>query len=140
MVHYSPDGRLVCLADGVGSWRKKGIDPSIYSNELCTRVIDGYLKRKEQILNPTENSDFPKSKKKKNKEVDLKELLIEAVKETKSRGSCTFTAVYFHLEKSVLCGVNFGDSGYAIIRNANTKPKLRFRTPKVEKETFNRPD
>lgn len=140
-VHYSPDGRLICLADGVGSWRKRGVDAGLYSKELCTRVVDGYQKRKQEILSAsTPNERLSKKERDKQNEIDLKELLIEAVKETKAKGSCTFTAVYFDLEKNVLNGINFGDSGYVIIRNMDTKPKVTFKMPSGNKERFNRPD
>lgn len=32
----------MCLADGVGGWAKKGIDPGIYSKKLCEEVKDIY--------------------------------------------------------------------------------------------------
>ena len=29
------DGSLTAVADGVGGWKKKGVDPAEFSNELC---------------------------------------------------------------------------------------------------------
>jgi protein phosphatase PTC7 len=31
----SQDACMFCLADGVGGWASKGIDPGLYSRELC---------------------------------------------------------------------------------------------------------
>ena len=32
----SADDSVVGMADGVGGWNKKGVDPALFSNELCT--------------------------------------------------------------------------------------------------------
>jgi len=37
----SSDMSLIAVADGVGGWNRKGIDPALFSNELC-----GHLKTK----------------------------------------------------------------------------------------------
>jgi protein phosphatase PTC7 len=29
------DASLVCVADGVGGWARKGVDPGLYSRHLC---------------------------------------------------------------------------------------------------------
>ena len=31
----SDDTSLIAVADGVGGWNRKGIDPALFSNELC---------------------------------------------------------------------------------------------------------
>jgi hypothetical protein len=29
--------RMLVIADGVGSWNNVGVDPALYSNELCNK-------------------------------------------------------------------------------------------------------
>ena len=29
------DTSLIAVADGVGGWNRKGVDPALFSNELC---------------------------------------------------------------------------------------------------------
>ena len=43
--------------------------------------------------------------------------LIEATKQTKSRGSCTFTSLHLEQEKAQIRGLNLGDSGFIILRD-----------------------
>lgn len=38
----SNDSCMFCLADGVGGWAKKGVDPGLYSRELCSQFKDMY--------------------------------------------------------------------------------------------------
>ena len=37
----SADMSLIAVADGVGGWNRRGVDPALFSNELC-----GHLKTK----------------------------------------------------------------------------------------------
>lgn len=34
--------RLLAVADGVGGWNERGIDPSLFSKELCKNLRDSY--------------------------------------------------------------------------------------------------
>ena len=36
------DDSVVGMADGVGGWNKKGIDPALFSNELCANFKQIY--------------------------------------------------------------------------------------------------
>lgn len=136
---HSADGRLICLADGVGHWRRKGIDAGVYSNELCANFVAAYETVKEAW--EEEVGRELKAKSRKIKEVDVKDMFVQAVEATKSKGSATFTGLCFDFEKNIVHGINFGDSGYIVIRNLGTKsPKVVFKTKKTEKDTFNRPD
>lgn len=38
----SADDSLVGMADGVGGWNKKGVDPALFSNELCANFKQLY--------------------------------------------------------------------------------------------------
>lgn len=95
-IKVSADHKLICLADGVGSWKKKkGIDAGEYSATLCTNFIRLYenqmgLFSDEKILDAKEKAPIP----------NLVEMLVDSIQQTKCRGSCTFTAVYMYAEKS----------------------------------------
>jgi len=41
-VSISTDGLMFCLADGVGGWAKKGIDPGLHSQDLCHKFTEIY--------------------------------------------------------------------------------------------------
>jgi len=32
----------IAVADGVGGWNKKGVDPGIFARELCSHVSEGF--------------------------------------------------------------------------------------------------
>ena len=36
------DFSVIAVADGVGGWNKKGVDPALFSNELTRRFKDHY--------------------------------------------------------------------------------------------------
>ena len=38
----SPDLSMVAMADGVGGWNRKGIDPALFSNELVKHYLANY--------------------------------------------------------------------------------------------------
>ena len=59
------------MADGVGGWNDLGVDPGLFSRELCANVWEEYTNVNRKSLN-------------------LKEILVNAVKKTKSKGSSTF--------------------------------------------------
>lgn len=58
---------LIAVADGVGGWNKKGVDPGIFARELCAHVQNRYESWKNN---------------KRRFEVDLWELLVQSVKQT----------------------------------------------------------
>lgn len=33
---------MIAMADGVGGWNKKGVDPALFSNELCRHFLSKY--------------------------------------------------------------------------------------------------
>jgi protein phosphatase PTC7 len=62
---------LIAVADGVGGWNDVGVDPGLFSRELCANVWEEYMNVSRSSLN-------------------LKEMLVNAVKKTKNKGSSTF--------------------------------------------------
>ena len=82
------------VADGVGGWTSKDVDPGKYSKFLCKQIGQIY-------------DEAP--------DLTLKETLIEAVKKNPHRGSTT--ACLAKLESgSKMKTCNLGDSGYLIVR------------------------
>ena len=85
---------FIGVADGVGGWERHGVDSGLFSKQLCRDI--------QKIAEAD-----------KNKELSLKEILIEAVKQNKNMGSST--AVLARLEgNGELKTTNLGDSGYVI--------------------------
>ena len=41
---YVVSDRLIVVADGVGGWARKGVDPGLFAKELCNHVKEGYEK------------------------------------------------------------------------------------------------
>lgn len=114
------DFAVIAVADGVGGWNKKGVDPALFSNELVKhfkeqyhnlRHIGSHLKLESLDAKPTPTKD-----------ISLKELLVESVKRTKSIGTSTFVSAMIDHEESVLYGLNLGDSGYLLLRPVTLKP------------------
>jgi protein phosphatase PTC7 len=71
---YVMSDQVIAVADGVGGWNAHGVDPALFSRELCRNVWDELILRRD----------------KPNFNLNLKEILVEAVKKTKSKGSSTF--------------------------------------------------
>lgn len=86
------------VADGVGGWRNRGIDPSEFSNQLCSNIKSLATK------NPGDYLLFPK------------DLLRDAVSTTTKLGTSTCLIAVLDLEKPVLRTVNLGDSSYMLLR------------------------
>ena len=62
------------MADGVGGWNDHGVDPGLFSRELCINVWE----------------EFKKLRVENNYRLNLKNMLVNAVKNTKNKGSSTF--------------------------------------------------
>ena len=101
--------QLVAVADGVGGWIEMGVDPALFSKELCRHLWD------EFIISKTLN---------------LKQLLDKAVLKTKSVGSSTFVMAGLDPDaQGVLNTLNLGDSGYIIARKQDLDITLLYRSP-----------
>ena len=92
---YTTSDKLIAVADGVGGWADMGVDPGLFSKQLCKdiqRIYDAQVDKKT-----------------------LRHILVEAVKANKFQGSST--AVLASLEEpNVMKTANLGDSGYTIYR------------------------
>lgn len=103
---------MIAVADGVGGWARQGVDPGLFSKQLCKDI---------QVIYDKEGSTKT-----------LKEILIEAVKLNKNQGSST--AVLASLEEpNIMKTTNLGDSGYSIYRaemaeGNSLKLNLEFRS------------
>jgi protein phosphatase PTC7 len=109
-----PDGRGVGVADGVGGWRDRGINPAHFARSLMSKV--------QQNITTTP-LDRP---------LDPRVLLDKAHQAVKYLGSST--AVVAVLDHGLLRVVNVGDSGLLVIRDE----KLILRTDPLIHE-FNFP-
>jgi len=134
----SIDGCMFCLADGVGGWAKKGVDPGLYSKELCSQfkyLYESQMKLlPEDLLAPPENRAG--DAKAAVKELDQRRNLVEACKKTmrKAVGTSTFVSMAMNKDEPKIEGVNLGDSGYLILRGK----KALFHSP-VQQHRFNHP-
>ncbi len=87
------------MADGVGGWNRKGVDPGIFARELCQNVWEGFQEVRRN-----------------GSQIDLKEILIEAVAKTKAIGTSTFVMAHLDQEQALLKTLNLGDSGFLLVR------------------------
>jgi protein phosphatase PTC7 len=94
---------LLTVADGVGGWNRKGVDPGIFARELSLRVWKNYLLRREQVKRGVAA-------------IGLRDMLIQSVKETKAIGTCTYVMAWIDPKESLIETLNLGDSGILLIR------------------------
>jgi protein phosphatase PTC7 len=128
----SPDKTMVAMADGVGGWNKKGVDPALFSNELCSNFLKNYCNLRQ--IGPKLKLESLDQRPQTPSQIDLKDLLILSVKETKSIGTSTFVAAKLRENEAVLDGLNLGDSGYMLVR----AKEVVFKT-KEQQYKFNHP-
>ena len=104
---------LIAVADGVGSWTRRGHDAGIFARELCAHFVERFNMRKSETL---------------------VEILSESVKETVATGTSTFVACELDSKEPILRTINLGDSGYRIFRQGSllyrsTEQQHRFNAP-----------
>ncbi|XP_057467048.1 probable protein phosphatase 2C 55 [Actinidia eriantha] len=97
------DAHFICaehqtigVADGVGGWAKKGVDPGEYARELMANSVISIKDQPEGLIDPMS-------------------VLNEAFLNTEAKGSST--ACILTLAGNILHSVNVGDSGFVLIRN-----------------------
>lgn len=98
------------MADGVGGWNELGIDPALYSRELCANVAKNY-EMWELTSNINDNSSVIK-------EDTLKNILVRSVKETTSLGSSTISILLLDSINKTVYSAYLGDSLYMILRQS----------------------
>ncbi|CAN1137902.1 Probable protein phosphatase 2C 80 [Linum perenne] len=120
-IYHEPNGHgatVIGVADGVGSGRRRGIDPGEYSEELMLNVVTAlYL----------HDSDSSSSS-----DVDPLKILKSAHSQTKKPGSST--ACVIALVGNELRFANIGDSGFKVFRNDS----LAYGSP-IQQLGFNHP-
>lgn len=107
------DGLAVGIADGVGSWIERNIDPGLYSRMLME-------KSKEAAVDTSPSEDA------------ARQILVKAHKQTHLMGSSTACVVM--LDGSKLRAANLGDSGFMCLR----KDQIQFVSP-PQQHSFNFP-
>ncbi|XP_047962041.1 probable protein phosphatase 2C 55 [Salvia hispanica] len=110
---FNQTAQIIGVADGVGSWAKKGVDAGEYAREL--------MRNAEQSV-----KGFAPAA------VDPKSVIAAAFSRTKAAGSST--ACILSLAGNRLRAANVGDSGFMVIRGG----KIIFRSP-VQLWSFNTP-
>lgn len=115
---------LVMVADGVGGWAGKGVDPGLFSRELRDNLKEEYFKRKEMITD----------------EFEMKNSLIEALKKTKSKGSSTVALLLINQKTKKLHATYVGDSLYMILRYSTDKEVFEcYYKSNEQQHKFNQP-
>ena len=117
---------VVAVADGVGGWAESGVDPAKYSRSLCAN-IDSLVKK--DLTRPIEVSHY---------ESDPRQLLVDAVADTRETGSCTCVVALLEREEPRLHTCNLGDSGYLLLRKSGLDVVSIFRS-KEQTHGFNFP-
>jgi len=58
---FSSDSCLICVADGVGGWRKKGIDPGLFSKDLVANYLNIYENQRHlgNMIKVTDRATHP---------------------------------------------------------------------------------
>ncbi|XP_059624173.1 probable protein phosphatase 2C 55 isoform X2 [Cornus florida] len=114
------DAHFICsekntigVADGVGGWRKKGVDAGHYARRLMANTV-------REIDDQTEGPIDPMS------------VLYEAFFQTKLKGSST--ACIITLTGNNLHAANIGDSGFLLLRGG----EVVYKSP-VQQRRFNCP-
>jgi len=117
---YFANKNVLAVADGVGGWAEYGVDPALYSKELCRHI--------ESLV----TGDWNRYK------VNPKQLVIDAAVRTKSQGSSTLCIVNLDEEKSTIHSSYIGDSGYVILRKVEEDMRVVYLS-KEQQRGFNFP-
>ena len=118
---------IVGIADGVGEWSQRGVDPSLFSRNLMRRCRDlcqawfmdsqlSGLNGAAELLDDDE---------------DLRGLMGAAYRELQAdgyAGSCTVCLLHVNADKGFLSSANLGDSGYLVVRDG----RVCYRTAQQE--------
>ena len=125
---YTVTDTMLAVADGVGGWSDAGVDPAKYSRQLCRNIRDIYEKHQEENRPDSINSTL-------NRPV---ELLVQAVGETREKGSSTAVLCMLDTQGNYLHTANLGDSGYLLLRRSGLDLVTLYRS-KEQTHGFNFP-
>lgn len=97
----STTDHMLVVADGVGGWANKGVNPGLYSRKLTETIVSAFTS-----MSPSQQDD-----------VDLKDLVHKSnhIAADEHLGSATCTVVRLK-DANTLETLNVGDSGYSIHR------------------------
>jgi protein phosphatase PTC7 len=120
---------LLAVADGVGSWRKKDIDPALFSRALCSYIKTVFIKGEDQL----ESMNLLQVVQKSFSQM-VKDVLSSNTQSKKPFGSSTACAAIIDAPNSSLDILNIGDSGLRVMRDGKfiykTEPQqFRFNAP-----------
>lgn len=107
------------VADGVGGWATRGIDPGLFSKSLVADIKNNFDPNQAQ---------------------ELKKVLVESVKQNRATGSSTCVLAKFDTQRpNFIKTTNLGDSGYVLYRpDSNGGLNQLFRS-KEQQHSFNFP-
>ncbi|KAL3632543.1 hypothetical protein CASFOL_025527 [Castilleja foliolosa] len=117
------DEQFIGVSDGVGGWRKHGIDGGEYARRF---MINSLIALIHKIPNNNNNGWHAKSPKR---------VLEEAYVKTTTQGSSTACIISFSGEDNMLRAANVGDSGFMVIRNG----AVLYRSPIQQRSSNNCP-
>lgn len=118
----------IAVADGVGGWADSGVDPALFSKELCRNIKDIYLKAQKEGDSGSIHSVIN----------NPKQLLTDAVPEWRQKGSSTAVICMLDSQGNYLHTANLGDSGYLLLRK-NGLDLLTLYRSKEQTHAFNFP-
>ena len=93
---------FLCVLDGVGGWIEVLVDSGVMTKEFIGHIAD--IASEHSMVDDSEEA----------KEIALSEIMDEARRRTKAKGSTTITLAYLTGEQLKTC--NLGDSGYLLVR------------------------
>jgi protein phosphatase PTC7 len=117
---------LLVVADGVGGWNDIGVDPALYSKELCKLIGQNFQKYLEKSDKSIDEST-------------IKEIVVQSVFENQQLGSSTVCCLYLDRETNTLFSANIGDSGYLIMRKNEKGEYFQFFKSQEQTHEFNFP-
>ena len=114
-------GNILSVADGVGGWNEYGVDPALYSRQLCKNI---------QVLAISKVMSFLKNP---------KSIIRKAWEDNKHDGSSTLVVVTLPPDENAIYTSYVGDSGYCILREQSPSTyRLIYESPPQQRR-FNYP-
>ena|SRR3990167_1043436 len=114
-------GNILAVADGVGGWNEYGVDPAIYSRQLCKNI---------QVLAISKVMSFLKNP---------KSIIKKAWEDNKHDGSSTLVVVSLPQDENAIYTSYVGDSGYCILRQEGPKSYQLIYESQPQQRRFNYP-
>lgn len=141
---YKFDDGVLIIADGVGGWNSKGVDPALYSKTLVKEVYKTITEGNEKSLY-SYILDYNTNKNKNNNNNKIKESIIKRLQNAIDKtncleGSSTVSFIIFDKNEKKAYTTYIGDSLYLIARfNAITKEYEIHYVSKEQSHGFNLP-